>query len=226
MAYGLFGGSVIRHVLASQSYYRLTIVCSHVNDACIQSCQLTAEERNDELDRLLSGQTLAECGAVRATTAGAKARSDLWIAPPLASQGRQINLGEVGIPSSYWVTSVILLSVGCTFALVSTAFSALNIFYSPVEPVWGYCCIYRLDSLYRVFLAYVSKTILPYAFCVHRILGLYVWNSIAAAGAALTMIVWGALFMNRLFDNVAISDTLRENGFTSAGLAQLGYSYW
>lgn len=63
--------------------------------------------------------------------------------------------------------------------------------------------------------------------CPISVLGLYIWNGIAACGAALTLIVWGALFASQLAWNVAVTDTLvPEGAYTSDGRAALGYSYW
>lgn len=204
--YGLFTGHVTRHLLASESHYRLQVVCSYGTDdgdgdaisACMFSCQLTAEQRTEELLALLAGRSaVRECMAISGSRAATSLLSAQLDEPAVKTMIRTADVPAASIPPGFWVAAVSFMSLGCTFALVSSGFAALNIFHSPVEPIWG-------------------------------VLGLYIWNGVAAACAALVLIVWGALFGVRLSSNVAVTDTLvaGAGAYVSDGLAAMGYSYW
>lgn len=142
--YGLFGGHMTRHLLASESHYRLHVHCSDAADAadagagasiCMYSCQQTAEQRQYELAALLAGRPLRECAAV----AGARSfmRRATATTATTAMTRAASRLETEALPAGFWVATVAFLSLGTVLAMVATGFGALNVFYSPVQPIWG-----------------------------------------------------------------------------------------
>lgn len=60
-----------------------------------------------------------------------------------------------------------------------------------------------------------------------NVFGLYIWNGIASGLALITIILWISLFATSLTNNIAITDTLRQDArYTSDGLATIGVSFW
>lgn len=126
--YGIFAGHMTRHLLASESHYRLQVQCSDAAASagvhiCMYSCQQTAEQRQYEIAALIAGLPLRDCAVV----AG----------PRSSTTAREAGRIDAGLPTGFWVATVAFLSLGTVFALVATAFAALNVFYSPVQPIWG-----------------------------------------------------------------------------------------
>lgn len=58
-----------------------------------------------------------------------------------------------------------------------------------------------------------------------NILGLYIYNGIAACSALIVTILWGAQFGGSLVKNIGIMETINGD-MMSDGLANLGFSYW
>lgn len=57
--------------------------------------------------------------------------------------------------------------------------------------------------------------------------GLYIWNGAASSFCLLAMVIYGGLYGAHITENIAITDTLRQQEtYTSKGMAELGYSYW
>ncbi|KAJ6640177.1 hypothetical protein Bhyg_12926 [Pseudolycoriella hygida] len=202
--YGLFSGYLTRFVfLTSPMYHKLTITCLFEENACIYSCQTEADRREDELRRLLAGNTLVSCPTIprsferRAypnfTTNGDFSKA--FLAKEMHPR-QNANIADEVIDPGLWLTTIIFLSTTAGFSLLSAVMALVNVAFNPIEPIFS-------------------------------VFGLYIWNGIASGCTLLTMILWGALFGSSLSQNIAITDTLAsEFSYTSNGLAQLGLCYW
>jgi len=196
--YGLFSGYLTRYVFATTpNYYKLTITCLFEENACIYSCQLEQDRREDELRRMLAGNTVVACSTVPRSFEQ-KAYQNLTAGDFTQTLQRQFvgNIADEVIDPGLWLATVIFLATTAAFSSLSALMALVNVAFNPIEPIFS-------------------------------VFGLYIWNGIASGSTLITMILWGALFGTSLSQNVAITDTLAsEFSYSSNGLAQLGFCYW
>jgi len=205
VSYGLFAGKLDRYLLNTLRHYDLRILCNYGTNKCFYSCQHTLGSREDEFERIMNDEALANCPESTTNPRASLFNEQVNKTSTTTNTSSAMNMNQSRASAIYekeflsaglWLTTVIFLILAIVFASISGLFSLINIWWHPV------------NFLFSVF-------------------GLYIWNGIAVALCSLTMIFWGSLYLIFIANNIGITDTLRSsNHYTSTDLANLGYSFW
>lgn len=203
-SYGLFTGKYKRYILQSNElHHDLTISCNYGKNKCLYSCQRTSESRAEEFERLLNDVALAPCPESMRRSVTSRFNEQVNATTTNTSSAMNMNQSRASARYEEEFLSAGLWLTTVIFLSLTIAFAFVSVVFSMVNIWW-----HPVSFLFSVF-------------------GLYIWNGIAIALCALTMIFWSSLYLMFIANNIGITETLRNiSHYTSTDLASLSYSFW
>ncbi|XP_059469192.1 clarin-3-like [Neocloeon triangulifer] len=202
--YGLFTGTLTRRILLTPKSFSLHMTCLVDLNICALSCLGTEEERQEEVRLLYDTQgdvNATECAPVVLSQGpeyitDGQLRKDQFEIKPLPQNDKLVRFDR----------DPVFINMGLWASTI--AFIALALLMATVGAIFS-------------VLNTAGNPVEP----ILGIMGLFIWNAIAAVAIDITLILWGIQYGITLVTNVALTETII--GLTSTnGLAALGFSFW